>query len=204
MTVDVSEAAYLAGQTSLVSPDRLDVLWRTAQECAPLGGGMVEVGVYRGGSALLLRYAVPDCRLTLFDTFDGHPEHDGTNDTADHPAGKFNDTNIGMVERLFVGMENRPLIVGGRFPESVRQLPYPLGPIFFAHVDVDIYESTRDAFATLWPELRVGGAIVCDDYGFPECPGAKTAVREFAAMHLGAELEELPSLQARVWKRGER
>lgn len=204
MTMDVSEATYLAGQVSLVSPDRLDVLWRTAQECAPLGGGMVEVGVYRGGSALLLRRAVPDCPLTLFDTFDGHPEHDGANDTEAHPAGKFSDTNIGIVERLFVGLENRPAIVAGRFPASLGLLPYPLGPIFFAHVDVDIYESTRDAVETLWPMLKVGGAIVCDDYGFPECPGAKAAVHEFVAAHELAELEALPSLQARVWKRGAR
>lgn len=202
MTMDVSEATYLAGQVSLVSPDRLDVLWRTAQECAPLGGGMVEVGVYRGGSALLLRHAVPDCPLTLFDTFDGHPEHDGTNDTAEHPAGKFNDTNIGLVELLFVGTDNPPVIVPGRFPDSLATRS--IGPVFFAHVDVDIYESTRDSFEALWPLLLPGGAIVCDDYGFAECPGAKTAVHEFVAAHQDAELEALPSLQARVWKRGAR
>lgn len=201
MTMDVSEATYLAGQVSLVSPDRLDVLWRTAQECAPLGGGMVEVGVYRGGSALLLRHAVPDCPLMLFDTFDGHPTP-SDRDTPAHPAGKFNDTNIGLVERLFRDVANKPIIVPGRFPQTMVGQLASISSIFFAHVDVDIYESTRAAFETLWPLLRVGGAIVCDDYGFPECIGAKTAVEEFVAQYRDAELEELPSLQARVWKRG--
>lgn len=200
--MDFDEVAYLAGKLSLVSRDRLDVLWRTAQQCAPLGGCMVEVGVYRGGSAALLRHAVPDCRLFLFDTFEGHPPHDDRHDTAEHPVGKYDDTNLGIVEQVFANASNPPTIVKGRFPESLGLLPYAVGRVFFAHVDVDIYESTRDAFDALWPLLAVGGAIVCDDYGFRECPGAKVAVDRFVVATPGAELETFPSLQAVVWKRG--
>lgn len=47
------------------------------------------------------------------------------------------------------------------------------------HIDVDLYEPTRDALAFFHPRMSPGGAIICDDYGFASCPGAKAAFDEF-------------------------
>jgi hypothetical protein len=47
------------------------------------------------------------------------------------------------------------------------------------HVDVDLYQPTRDSLAFFWPRLAVGGVVVCDDYGFATCPGARQALDEF-------------------------
>jgi O-methyltransferase len=186
---------------TLIDPNRLHELWQTVEQCAPLGGAIVEVGVYKGGSAVLIRDAAPHAPLYLFDTFAGHPSTDPERDNSGHYPGRFNDTSLESVQALFEGHPNQPTFVQGTFPDSLAQVNGLPSRLCFVHVDVDLYAGTRACFEELWPLLAVGGAMICDDYGFEDCPGAKTAVREFVAATPGAELQELPTLQARVWKR---
>ena len=49
----------------------------------------------------------------------------------------------------------------------------------FLHIDVDLYEPTRDSIAFFYPRMNVGGVIICDDYGFATCPGATKAIDEY-------------------------
>lgn len=49
----------------------------------------------------------------------------------------------------------------------------------FVHIDVDLYEPTRDSLAFFYPRMQAGGIILCDDYGFTTCPGATAAFDEF-------------------------
>ena len=49
----------------------------------------------------------------------------------------------------------------------------------FAHIDVDLYEPTRDSLEFFFPRLVEGGSIVVDDYGMSQFPGCKKAVDEF-------------------------
>jgi predicted O-methyltransferase YrrM len=49
------------------------------------------------------------------------------------------------------------------------------------HIDVDLYNPTKDSLEFFCPRLRPGGIIVCDDYGFSSCPGATAACNEFLA-----------------------
>ena len=49
------------------------------------------------------------------------------------------------------------------------------------HIDVDLYEPTLASLAFFWPRISAGGMIVCDDYGFESCPGARRAMDEFFA-----------------------
>lgn len=51
----------------------------------------------------------------------------------------------------------------------------------FVHVDVDLYEPTRDSIRFFYDRLSPGGILVCDDYGFMTCPGATEAIDEFLA-----------------------
>ena len=51
----------------------------------------------------------------------------------------------------------------------------------FVHIDVDLYEPTRDSLAFFYPRVEDCGIIVCDDYWFTTCPGATRAVDEFLA-----------------------
>lgn len=49
----------------------------------------------------------------------------------------------------------------------------------FVHVDVDLYEPTRESIGFFYDRLSTGGIFVCDDYGFLTCPGATAAIEEF-------------------------
>ena len=49
----------------------------------------------------------------------------------------------------------------------------------FVHIDVQLYEPTRHSIEFFYPRMNPGGIIVCDDYGFSICPGARRALDEF-------------------------
>ena len=51
----------------------------------------------------------------------------------------------------------------------------------FVHIDVDLYEPTRDSIEFFYPLMNENGIILCDDYGFDTCPGAIKAIDEFLA-----------------------
>ena len=51
----------------------------------------------------------------------------------------------------------------------------------FIHLDVDLYEPTRDSIEFFYPRINKGGILVCDDYMQTVCPGATKAIDEFLA-----------------------
>ncbi len=67
----------------------------------------------------------------------------------------------------------------GWIPSVLAQLPEQR--YRFVHVDVDLYQPTRDCLAYFYPRLVPGGMLVVDDYGYLDFPGAKQAVDEFAS-----------------------
>ncbi len=167
-----------AAPFTLVDPRRAHVLHQATQQVASLEGDFAELGVYRGGTALLVALArVPPGRaLHLFDTFAGMPRTDPTLDR--HRAGDFADTAEADVRALLEGQACVHFHVG-YFPDTAAGLA---GRRFaFVHVDADIYRSVADACAFFYPRLVPGGVMVFDDYGFPSCPGARAAVDEFFA-----------------------
>jgi O-methyltransferase len=135
---------------------------------APQQGCFVEVGVYQGGSALhLARIAEEQKRpLYLYDTFTGIP-YQGELDP--HAVGDFNETEYELVRDLIP----YATVVQGIFPQSMVEM----GPVAFAHIDVDQYQSYKEAFEVLVPLMVRGGAMILDDYG--HLPGATAAADEF-------------------------
>ena len=47
------------------------------------------------------------------------------------------------------------------------------------HLDVDIYESYKNALEFFYPRMVRNGVIVMDDYGSKFCLGAKKAIDRF-------------------------
>lgn len=163
---------------TLIGAERLTVLWNELQQRDHLVGEVAELGVYKGGSAVLLHAAAAQRRLNLFDTFTGHPVADRRFDDANaHPVGRFNDTSAAAVAALFPAGAD-VTIHAGVFPLSAVGW-YP--PIVFAHIDADIFDSVHAACQLFWHLLVPGGVMVFDDYGFPDCPGAKLAVDRWSA-----------------------
>jgi O-methyltransferase len=187
---------YQVQSHTLVDRKRLYMLYSIALMSSQLDGDWAEIGVYRGGTALLLSLVKPsNRRIHLFDTFEGMPKTDSKRDI--HLKGDLEDTSLHKVRSLlsdFSEVNFHP----GFFPETTDGLE---GNLFsLVHVDADIYLSVLDSCKFFYPRLVNGGVLIFDDYGFRSCPGAKEAVREFCDSHNTREIY-LPTGQALLWKR---
>lgn len=180
---------------TLVSADRCYVLYCLMRQANHIPGDFWECGVYKGGTAALAAniMEVPK-HLHLFDTFAGMPETDPSRDL--HTRGDFADTSRDEVASV-VGHPERCDFHVGYIPDTFASLES--ASIAFAHIDVDIYRSVIDCAAFIWPRLSSGGFMVFDDYGFPSCPGARSAVDEFFSRSTAVPLC-LPTGQAIIFK----
>jgi O-methyltransferase len=149
-------------------------LWSIIKRGAHLSGDILEVGVWRGGTGVLMAKAAelfsPNARVFLADTFKGVVKA-GAMDTA-YKGGEHADTSLDIVQTLVraLGVSNVQLLVG-IYPEDVDLNIMKDLPIKLCHIDVDTYESAKDIFDEVWPRLVRGGTIVFDDYGFWGCEG---------------------------------
>ena len=57
---------------------------------------------------------------------------------------------------------------------------------------MDLYEPTLASLEFFYPRLVNGGAIILDDYGFNQFPGAKTAVDRFLQKNGHSFFYEVP------------
>ena len=154
-----------------------------------LSGDFAECGVWKGQSAYIissiLSERVTDKKLHIFDSFEGGLSEKIEEDV--NLRSGLSEKEIREESNMFSSTEDEvmsclngfPFIrlykgwIPGRFNE-VKD-----GQFSFVHIDVDLYEPTRDSLEFFYPRLVKGGAIVCDDYGFTQFPGAKKAVNEF-------------------------
>ncbi len=174
-------AAYrLVKDHTLVDIYRCHELWSLARQVRDVEGAVVEVGVWRGGTGAILARAVAGFgkRVFLADTFQGVVKA-GSNDT-NYKGGEHADTTIDAVKALLVAAQVRDVVLlQGVFPEeTARHVP---GKVCFLHVDVDVYQSARDAVEWALPRMAAGACIVFDDYGFSGCEGVTSYCEELRA-----------------------
>jgi predicted O-methyltransferase YrrM len=62
----------------------------------------------------------------------------------------------------------------------------------FVHIDVDLYEPTKESLDFFYSRLAPKGIIVCDDYNFCQFPGAKKAFDEFLENNNPSFFYEVP------------
>jgi O-methyltransferase len=163
---------------TLINPESAWVLYSLARQAFAVSGDFLEAGVYRGGTARLLREIIDKSGerriLHLLDTFAGMPKTDPAHDI--HREKDFSDTTVDAVAS-FVGKEKWILYRKGYIPDSFKGME---GNRFaFAHIDVDVYKSVLDCCEFIYPRMVCGGVLVFDDYGFPSCPGARAAVDDY-------------------------
>lgn len=175
---DFSRYYNLAKSRTLVSIDRCYILYNLLLQALHVEGDIWECGVYRGGTAAMmakvLEDKMPSKKLYLFDTFEGMPETNASRDL--HEMGDFSDTTVGAVAN-YIKCREQCLIRKGLMPNTF--LGLESNKIALAHIDVDIYKSIIDCSEFIWPRLSLGGFLIFDDYGFPSCPGARSAVDDF-------------------------
>lgn len=165
---------------TLLDVARLANLWNLVRLAGP--GTFLEVGTFRGGTALHICNAMvdPDAPFYCFDPFEkGTFENILEVDKPFMPE-PFTKTRFKSVVELLSAKPNAR-VVQGYFPGAASDLD--LKDIAFCHLDVDIYDATRKCLEYLAPRLAPRALIVVDDYGSVDTPGVKKAVAEFLAEH---------------------
>lgn len=175
-------------------------LWDRVRDIERQGipGELIEAGTARGGSALVIAAAKAAERpLRLFDVFGMIPSpspRDGADvreryrviaaGEATGPGGTtyygYEDDLLSQVRGSFSRYaippdEHNVELVAGLYEETL----HPHGPVAFAHLDCDWYESVRVCLERLTPLLQPGGALVIDDYD--NWSGCRDAVDEYFA-----------------------
>lgn len=180
----------------LAALDRVWTLDQLAQQVAVVPGDLVECGVHEGPTAqFLAAHADRHGRLLhLFDSWEGLSTptvEDGDYWRSGDLAASFDATKRNLAAW------DSPRFYKGWIPDRFGEVADRTFSL--VHLDVDIYEPTRDSLDFFWPRLNPGGILVCDDYGFATCPGARRAVDEHMA-HQPEPVIHLPTGQALVVK----
>jgi len=171
---------------------RFHTLVQLFRQTLPLEGWVAECGCFRGLSSYLLCSTLKGADggfigrgYRIFDSFMGlsapQPE-DAIADTepdAEEIRGTARAGRLAApLDHVKAALSSFPHIefFPGWLPEAFPDDP---GARYrFIHVDVDLYQPTRDSLEYFSPRMTPGGIIVCDDYGWP---GARKAVEEFSA-----------------------
>ena len=178
--VEFQTAMREIGDHTLVDVYRCYELWTLVSELRHVPGGLIEVGVWRGGTgALIGRRArgigIAD-PLYLCDTFSGVVKA-GSADPV-YVGGEHSDTSESAVLELLSRMQvDNTHVLRGVFPDetatNLEDATFRL-----CHIDVDVYRSAKDVTDWVWPRLSVGGVIVYDDYGIAPTAGVTRFVNE--------------------------
>lgn len=156
--------------------DRMYNLYHLGRMVRHIPGETAECGVFVGVASYFMCRSQEGLgkRHFGFDSFEGVSEpgeRDGTYwQRSDLTSPK------AVAERNLKQFENVQLLQGW-IPERFSEVgTYAFS---FVHLDVDLYQPTLDSMEFFYPRLSPGGLLVCDDYGFVTCPGAKSAIDEF-------------------------
>jgi O-methyltransferase len=171
-------------------------------------GDLIETGVWRGGSCILMRgilkaMDVSDRRVFLADSFQGLPlpEPDKyPSDAGDvHYAYAFlavaEETVRHNFERYGL-LDDQVVFLKGFFADTLPTAP--IEKLAVLRLDGDMYSSTMDALENLYHKLSPGGFCIIDDYALPAC--AK-AVEDFRNTNDISEPLEIIDNISKFWRK---
>lgn len=166
--------------------DRRFVMSSIAVATAGLPGDTAECGVFEGATSFQIcktREHRKDVTHHCFDSFEGLSQPTAEDAVTDKRAYVWKKSDLTSplektkrnLERFASMVEYYPGWIPDRFPD-VGDRQFSL-----VHIDVDLFEPTAASLDFFYPRLVPGGMIVCDDYGFTTCPGARKACDDFCA-----------------------
>ena len=189
-------------EETMTSLERMYALYNAVRHLAAtkVPGDLVECGVWRGGSVMLMaktltQLAETDRNLWLYDTFEGMtpPSVHDVQEMSGRTAGEILGEREATEADPFWGVAPRTLVEANlartgypmdriRFIEGDVRVTIPSQMpqrIALLRLDTDWYESTRHELEQLYPRVVEGGVLIVDDYGYWR--GARKATDEFFA-----------------------
>lgn len=185
---------------TMTSSERLVSLLRAIEyiETQNIKGDIVECGVWKGGSMMLIAEKLKSLnntnrKLYLLDTFEGmvkpsEADIDILNRSAVDLYVNENEKFTGDNEWCFSSLDDvKANLTKTNYPQAnlifvkgpvEKTLPHKdISKIALLRLDTDWYESTKHELETLYDKLEIGGVLIIDDYG--HWNGARKAVDEF-------------------------
>ena len=167
-----------------------------------LDADFAECGCWKGHSSFIISTLLSknnfQNQFHIFDSFEGGLSDKTTkdqNDRFEQSIGEMHqekdmfsslEQDVGKVLENFNFVKLYKGWIPDRF-EEIRDRKFS-----FVHIDVDLYEPTRDGLDFFFPRLVERGGIVIDDYGMTQFPGCKKAVDEFLNRNECALFYEMP------------
>lgn len=198
---------------TMIGLQRLDNLHFCVEDVLARGvpGDLMETGVWRGGSAILMRAilkvnGVTDRVVWAADSFQGLPPPDPARYPMDAPSTfdrhKILAVTLEEVQRNFRCydlLDDQVRFLKGWFRDTLPGAP--VKRLAVLRLDGDLYESTMDALVSMYPKVSSGGYVIVDDYG--DIPVCRQAVHDYRVKH-GIDEEIVPIDWSGVFWRKER
>lgn len=145
-------------------------------------GGLVEIGVYFGKSAIVMAdHRATGESFTVLDLFEG--DADDESNAAENRSSYGTLTRQGFEEQYTRFHEQLPDVVVGL--SSIITERVPAGSARFVHIDAShLYEHVVGDIASAQQLLQPEGIVAFDDYRSPHTPGVAAAVWD-AVLHGG-------------------
>lgn len=182
------------------------------QECVEtalregIPGDLLEAGVWRGGASILMRavlavHGVADRRAWVADSFQGMPAVDLERYPLDAEWASWPGTLVVSLEQVranfqrFGMLDAQVRFLPGWFNETLAVAP--VEKLAVLRMDGDLYASTVDILAALYPRVSPGGFVIVDDYYFESC---RSAVHEYRSAHgITAPIQDIDGIGA-FWR----
>ena len=195
---------------TMVSMQRVDNIQAAVETVLreSIPGDLIETGVWRGGSCILMRAVLKahgdiSRRVFVADSFEGLPKPDATKHHSDvgdkHYTHEFLAVSKEVVEdnfRQYGLLDDQVVFLKGWFKDTLPSAP--LQQISVMRLDGDMYGSTMDALESLYDKLSVGGFCIIDDYALLGCRAAVDDFRE--RRKIGEPLIEIDHT-GRYWRK---
>jgi len=189
---------------TMTSVERMYALYQSIKyiESANITGDIVECGVWRGGSMMLVAHTLlalgqSDRNLYLFDTFEGLPKPDEvkdvdvwgnraidgwlpkqTSEESSHWAeATLEDVRANLISTGYP-LERLHFVKGMVERTLPNESPKEIALL---RLDTDWYASTKHEMEHLFPNLSTHGVLIIDDYG--HFKGVRQAVDEYIDTH---------------------
>lgn len=135
---------------------------------------IVEIGVFRGKNAEVLREEFPDAHLYLVDPWGPIPDYLNSNSAVSEDPTIYEKA----YRRVLSLFENDPQVtlIKKTSTEAAPLLPDNLDLVF---IDANhAYKAVKQEIATFYPKVRPGGILSGHNYGRKRLPGVQQAVQE--------------------------
>lgn len=161
---------------SLLDSGRIANLIKYSNLCAPLPGYLCEMGVYAGGSLEILAKYNPGKDILGIDSFQGMPPV--TEGVDYHKEFDFNMVDFPAINGYFKMMYPPVRLVKGYIPKVFEYFDEHTR-LAFTHIDLDLFQSIKDALDFVIPRTLDGGIILLDDFRVRSTPGCEAAINKF-------------------------